>query len=274
MGFAVTAIKKADKVDATLKISHAGKKYSADATLDHVGKVALSASLAEVAPGLKLSGSVALPDASSAKLAVDYVFPYLTLKSTVALTSAPLIDLAAATSYKGFLIGGETAYDTAKSAVTKYNLALGYHAADYQVAAFLVDKAATAKLAYSHTINSSTTVGAEIVRKVASGDTTFTLGYAKKLSSGALAKIKVRGRAQALHRAIMGTRLHARGWEATGSSLKDSPMPFPMQVDNSGTVSTLYETKLASGEKVAGSLQLQATDLAKPVKYGFSLDLA
>jgi len=45
-------------------------------------------------------------------------------------------------------------------------------------------------------------------------------------------------------------------------------------VDNSGAVSTLYETKLAGGEKIAGALQLQATDLAKPVKYGFSLDLS
>ena len=49
---------------------------------------------------------------------------------------------------------------------------------------------------------------------------------------------------------------------------------YYLQVDNSGTVSTLYETKLASGEKVSGALQFLATDLAKPVKYGFSLDLA
>ena len=115
VSFAVTAIKKAEKVDGVLKIAHSGKKYSADATLDHAGKVALSASLADVAPGLKLSGSATLPDASSAKLGVDYVFPYLSLKSTVALTSAPLIDIAAATSYQGFLFGGEAAYDTAKS---------------------------------------------------------------------------------------------------------------------------------------------------------------
>jgi len=236
VAFAVTAIKKADKVDGVLKISHAGKKYSADATLDHAGKVALSASLSDVAPGLKLSGSVSLPDASSGKLGIDYVFPYLSLKSTVALTSAPLIEIAAATSFQGFTVGGETAYDTAKSAVTKYNLAVGYSAPDYQISAFLLtDKASTAKLSYTHTVNSSTTVGAEVARKVASGETTFTLGYAKKLASGALAKIKV---------------------------------------DNSGAVSTLYETKLAGGEKIAGALQLQATDLAKPVKYGFSLDLS
>lgn len=47
-----------------------------------------------------------------------------------------------------------------------------------------------------------------------------------------------------------------------------------LQLDNTGTLSTLYETKLATGEKVAGSLQLQGADLSKPVKYGFSLDLS
>ncbi len=34
------------------------------------------------------------------------------------------------------------------------------------------------------------------------------------------------------------------------------------------------QTKLASGEKVSSSVQLKATDLSKPLKYGFSLDLA
>ncbi len=132
--FAVTAIKKAEKVEGTLKISHSAKKYSADATVDPAGKVAVSASLSDVAaPGLKLSGSATLPDPSSAKLGLDYVFPYMSLKTTVALTAAPSLDVAAATSYKGFLFGGETAYDSAKAAVTKYNVAVGYAAADFQV---------------------------------------------------------------------------------------------------------------------------------------------
>ncbi len=43
------------------------------------------------------------------------------------------MDVAAAAEYKGFLLGGEAGYDTAKSAVTKYNVALGYNAGDHQV---------------------------------------------------------------------------------------------------------------------------------------------
>mmetsp|Transcript_38711 Transcript_38711/g.86097 ORF Transcript_38711/g.86097 Transcript_38711/m.86097 type:complete len:277 (+) Transcript_38711:122-952(+) len=234
VSFAVNATKKGDKVDGTLKVSYAHKKYSADATVDPAGKVAVTASLSDLAPGLKFSGSAVLPDPTSAKVGLDYSFPYLTLKSSVALTSAPLVDVSASTGYKNFLLGGETAYDTAKSTVSKYNVGIGYHAADFQVAAFLTDKASTAKLVYAHNVTKSQVVGAEVVRKLSGGDTTFTLGYSKKLESGALTKVKI---------------------------------------DNAGVLAALYETKLSTGEKVAGALQLQATDLSKPVKYGFSLDL-
>lgn len=85
-------------------------------------------------------------------------------------------------------------------------------------------------------MSASTKVGAEVVRKLDStGATTINLGYSKLLASGSLAKLKL---------------------------------------DNTGVLSALYETKLTTGEKVAGSLQLQATDLSKPVKYGFAVDLA
>lgn len=47
-----------------------------------------------------------------------------------------------------------------------------------------------------------------------------------------------------------------------------------LQLDNTGTLSAMYETKLASGEKLAGSCQLKATDLSAPVKYGFAVDLS
>jgi voltage-dependent anion channel protein 2 len=104
-----------------------------------------------------------------------------------------------------------------------------------QVAAFLTDKLSTLKLSYAHNLTSASTVGAEVARKLSSTDTTFALAYAKKLTSGCLTKAKI---------------------------------------DNSGLLSLLYETKLAGGEKVAGSFQLQTTDFTKPVKYGFSLDLA
>ena len=99
----------------------------------------------------------------------------------------------------------------------------------------VLDKLGTVKVGYAHNVNSSTKVGAEVVRKLATGDTSVTLGYSKALTSGALAKLKV---------------------------------------DNMGILTALYETKLTTGEKIGGSFQLQATDLSKPVKYGFAVDLS
>ncbi|GFR44683.1 hypothetical protein Agub_g5980 [Astrephomene gubernaculifera] len=230
-----SATQKADKVEATLKAAYSTKKYSVDVAIDPSSKVTASASVSEVAPGIKLSLSTVVPDPKTAKLTLDYSMPYLALKSTIGLTATPVVDLAASTGYQSFVLGAETSYDTAKSALSKYNVALGYHAADFQVAALLADQAKTLKLSYAHNLTPVSTVGAEVTRKLSSSDTTFALAYARKLKSGALTKVKL---------------------------------------DGTGLLSALYETKLTSGEKIAGSLQLQATDLSKPVKYGFAVDLA
>ncbi len=49
--------------------------------------------------------------------------------------------------------------------------------------------------------------------------------------------------------------------------------PAQVKVDNAGVLSALYETKLSTGESIAASLQMQATDLSKPAKYGFACTL-
>lgn len=96
------------------------------------------------------------------------------------------------------------------------------------------DRLQTINVGFAHNVSPTTKVAAEVIRKLASGDTNITLGFSKSLPSGALAKVKI---------------------------------------DNAGLLSALYETKLTSGEKVAGAIQLQATDLSKPIKYGFAVDL-
>ena len=235
LSFTTTAVvKKEGKVDATLKAAWSSKKCSGDATLDPAGKLAVSTALLGVAPGLKLSTSFVVPDPSSAKLIVEYGMPYLNIKSNVGLTSSPEVGLIASTAYKNVVLGADCTFDTAKSAVSKWNAGVGYHAADFQVAAFLNNKASDVKLTYSQVISPKQSIGAEIVRKLASNDTTYTVGYSRLLDNGALTKVKI---------------------------------------DNVGLLSVLYETKLSTGEKLGTSVQFQATDLAKPVKYGFALSL-
>lgn len=229
-----TGTQKADKIDATLKAVYSTKKYSVEGALDAANKVTLTTTLNDVAPGLKLTSSVVVPDTATAKLGLEYTMPYLALKTTLGLTPNPLVDVAASTGYQNVLLGGTLVYDTKSSALTKYEVALGYHAPDFQVSALLADRLQTLKVNYAHNLTPSTSVGAEVSRKLASADTNFALAYAKKLPSGALTKVKL---------------------------------------DGNGLLSALYETRLSGGEKVTGSVALQATDLSKPVKYGFAVDL-
>ncbi|GFR48045.1 hypothetical protein Agub_g9878 [Astrephomene gubernaculifera] len=235
-----TATQKGDKLDATVKAAYTCcKKYSGDVTADPSGKLAVNVSVAEVAPGLKLSAAMVLPDpAASAKLTAEYAHEKVSLKSTVSLSAAPVVDVAAATAVSGLLVGAEAGYDAKKADLTKYNFVLGYHASDFQATATVADQLSTLKLAYVQTLSPAATAGAELSRKLKgseAGATTFALAYARNLAGGAVAKLKL---------------------------------------ESSGALSALYQTKLAGGEKVTGSLQLQATDLSKGPKYGFALDLA
>lgn len=113
----ISAVAKGDKVDPTLKAAYAKKGYSADVTYDGSAKIAVNSSVADVLPGLKLSGSVSLPDANSAKASAEYSFPYLSTKATVTLTSKPVVDVVASTGYKDVIVGVEAGFDTAKSTV-------------------------------------------------------------------------------------------------------------------------------------------------------------
>lgn len=134
VAFTATATQKGEKLDASLKAAYSTKKYSVDATIVPSGVVSVNGSLSGVAPGVKLSASANVPDvASSAKTTVEYANPYVNLKSTVALKASPVVDIAAATAFNSVVLGGEASFDTKASAVTKYNLAVGYHAPDFQV---------------------------------------------------------------------------------------------------------------------------------------------
>ncbi|KXZ53186.1 hypothetical protein GPECTOR_7g1078 [Gonium pectorale] len=234
-----TANQKGDKLDATLKAAYTApsKKYSVDATADPTGKVTVNASVSEVARGVKLTGSVVLPSpASTAKLTAEYASAALSAKAVVGLNASPVVDLAIGSSLKRLLLGCEATYDSAKADLTKANLVLGYHAADFQATATLADLGSTLKLAYVHSISPVATVGGELSRKLGDpASTSFALAYGRTLAGGAVTKLKL---------------------------------------DSAGTLAALYQTKLAGGEKLAGSLQVQATDLSKAPKYGFALDLA
>lgn len=231
--FSVTAVGKDDKLEMALKAAYAANKYNVVATMGQSGKLAVAVSYKELAPGLNLGIAGTVPDPDSGKLSVDYANTHANLKSSVTLTAAPKVDVAATTGFEGVTVGGEASYDTAKSAVTKWTVGLGYTASDYQAALLYNDKqAATALVA--HKVTGDTTIGAEVVRDLAAGTTTFATGVSKQLEGGALTKLKL---------------------------------------DNAGIVSVLYEQELKAKTRLAVSGQFSALDLNKPPRFGFGYDI-
>lgn len=224
-----TVIKAEGGVENELKSVLSRDKATFTGTLTQAGKLSLSAVYKELAPGLAAGLSGVAGDPESAKLAVDYVVPHLTAKAAFTVTAAPKVDVSASTGHQGLVAGGEASYDTAKSAVTKWAVGVGYQASDYSASVALTD-AQLVTAAYAHRVNADVTVGAEASRKLSdAGAVTFAAGLSKRLDSGALAKARV---------------------------------------DHKGLVAVLYEQEL-SKTKLAVSGQFDSLNLSAAPKLGF-----
>ncbi|KAI3434810.1 hypothetical protein D9Q98_002867 [Chlorella vulgaris] len=231
--FTVNAVATDNRLDMVLKGAYATDKYSVLAALGQSGKLSVATSVKELAPGLTVGVSGTVPDTDSGKLSVEYAHAHATIKSIVSLTAAPKVDFAATTGVEGVTLGGEASYDTSKSAITKWSLGVGYTAIDYQVALLLSDKnAATALIA--HKVTADTTLGAEVVRDLANGTTTFATGLSKQLDGGAMTKLKL---------------------------------------NNSGIVSVLYEQELKARTRMTISGQFSALNLEQKPRFGFGYDI-
>ena len=201
------------------------------------GKVGLALTGKKILPGMNVTVSGTLPDAGSGKVALEYVVPHVSLKATSTLSASPVMDVSVASNVdvkgRDFVVGGQGAYDAAKGLVSSWKVGFGYAALDYQIAASVNDKKDVSAL-IAHSINADVTVGAEVVRNIDSAETSMAAGVARRLSSGALQKVKVQ---------------------------------------HTGIVSVLHEQSLDGGKnKVALSGQFDAKDLSKNPKYGVSLD--
>eukprot|EP00877_Chromochloris_zofingiensis_P004036 jgi/Chrzof1/13633/Cz08g05060.t1 len=232
----VAAVNKGDKADLSLRTVYNYKNYGLTAIFNTSDKVAVTASIDNIAPGLKATLSATLPDSSSGKLAVDYINPYVNVRSTIGLTSSPKVTLAAASGVQNIIYGGEATFDTAKSVLSGYSVGVGYHAADSQFAAMLADRLETVKIMAAHNVSRDKSLAVEISRPVRGGDVDFNVGVQKRLDNGALLKAKI---------------------------------------DNRGLLSALYEQRLATGEKFALTSQLDTLNVgAKPAKVGVAFELA
>lgn len=77
------------------------------------------------------------------QVAIDYVVPHLTLKTTVGLTQNPRVVVAATTGQKGVVAGTQATYDTNKGNITTWDAGVGYNAADFQAHIMLTEAGTT-----------------------------------------------------------------------------------------------------------------------------------
>jgi len=234
--FALKGNFKEDRVEEEVTASYKADKYAIKASVSPAGKVVTAVTLTNTVPNLTLGISGALPDQSSGKLTVDYAVPNLTMKSKMALTANPTVDLAATTGYKGGVFGVSGVYDSKAGSVSSWTAAAGYTALDYQVAAHFGHDDLL-KVAYTHNIDRSTSVGAEVSKRLGHEDsnTAFCLGYAKRLQGGSLAKLRL---------------------------------------NNTGQASLLYQADIQPGTKMTHSVSFDATNTSKPPRYGVALSLS
>ena len=146
------------------------------ATLGAGGALSATASVADVAPGLAVSLTGALPDIAAAKLGLDYLRPHLTAKATVGLSATPKVELSATSGVRDVAFGVSGAYDAAKGAVSAWSAGASLTRPDFQASAVLLDLGKTVKLGYAHNVDAATVAGAEVTRALDGGaETVFAV---------------------------------------------------------------------------------------------------
>lgn len=174
--FTATTVRKDDTVENALKAAYKTGRVGLAATLGAGGALSATASVADVAPGLAVSLTGALPDIAAAKLGLDYLRPHLTAKATVGLSATPKVELSATSGVRDVAFGVSGAYDAAKGAVSAWSAGASLTRPDFQASAVLLDLGKTVKLGYAHNVDAATVAGAEVTRALDGGaETVFAV---------------------------------------------------------------------------------------------------
>lgn len=221
------------------KLTYDGGNFKVVTSLAQHGGVGLALTGKRVVPGLNVTLSGSLPDgANSGKVAVEYASSDVVgVKASSSLSASPVVDVSVGGRVdmggRDVLLGAQGGYDASKGAVRGWKVAFGYtHAGDYQLAGSVNDKKDVC-VQMSRTVEGDVVLGGEVVRNVASSETSMAVGVVRKLGSGATQRVKVQ---------------------------------------HTGVVSVVHETALDGNSKVAVSGQFDAKDLSVAPKYGLSLD--
>eukprot|EP00088_Acartia_fossae_P052099 TRINITY_DN5870_c0_g1_i1.p1 TRINITY_DN5870_c0_g1~~TRINITY_DN5870_c0_g1_i1.p1 ORF type:complete len:281 (-),score=104.40 TRINITY_DN5870_c0_g1_i1:1175-2017(-) len=163
------------------------EKWSTDNTLNATIDVQ-----DKVMPGLKLTldGNFK-PDtgAMAGKLKTDYKHDALAASADMNLASKPAINVSASVGHGAFALGYNTCFDTAKSALTKHNVALGYSTKEMVAHVTANDKKVFGAGIY-HKISADLETGVNISAAM-DGKTGFGVGCKYTLGPDASIRAKV-----------------------------------------------------------------------------------
>jgi len=192
LNLTATGVKINEDFIGDIRTQHKSSRTTIDVTVDSDSKVSTTVTVDEALTGLKTSFAFKVPDHKSGKLDLQYAHNRFSLNSTIGLTSAPLVELAATVGTSELSIGAEVGFDSTSAAVTKYNSGIGYNKSDFSASLLLADKGETLKASYVHLFNptNGATVAAEVTHKLKTRENYFTVGSSHALDPSTLLKMR------------------------------------------------------------------------------------
>eukprot|EP00899_Mesostigma_viride_P022325 jgi/Mesvir1/3277/Mv16409-RA.1 len=204
--------------------------------LDTKNRLTALVTYEDLFPGLKVMASTAVPVAKTPKLEIVYkMCDYAQMGATASgINAAPALESSLTVGLLDKLtLGGEVGYDTAKGAVTKYNVAASYVEKDSVITVVTADKLDTVKLGFHQVVNDTMTAGVELTKK-SKGDISVTGGLAYAY---------------------------------------DRDTTYKGKVSNAGTLGLLVATQINPNVRLTLSSELDSRQLEKGGKYGWALAL-
>ncbi|KAG8073376.1 hypothetical protein GUJ93_ZPchr0006g46224 [Zizania palustris] len=193
LGLTATGVKIDELFIGDIQTQHKSGKTTIDVKIDSDSKVSTTVTVDEALTGLKTSFSFRVPDKNLGRLIdLQYLHDRIALNSTIGLTSAPLVELAATIGTNELSVGAEVGFDSTSASVTKYNSVIGYNKHDFSAALLLTDKGETLKASYIHLFDQTNgaTVAVEVTHKLKTKENYFTIGSSHALDSSTLLKTR------------------------------------------------------------------------------------
>lgn len=184
--------------------------------------------------GLKVSISDEVPNPQlKGKATADYTQPHLTAKTSVSLTSSPLLDASVATGYDGFVAAVRGVVDVPRTTLASWELKAAYLGPNFVVSGHATQNLEKVTGSYWQLLDPKTSVAVEVQHQGSDNKIALLMGYSHVDLEGNLTKFKMA---------------------------------------SSGQVHLLRELSVRNDTTIGMTMMLNALDLAQEPRIGFALD--